>query len=192
LEETTLIRGIDHWEEEREKVVLMTLHMAKGLEFNVVFIVGLEEGVLPHQFSLDDEDGLEEERRLFYVGITRARELLYLSRSSSRARAGSIQASPASRFLRELPQTLLQVDSHYRRTIWEGASEDSGDGTVLEYDEGVAPDFRPGDAVVHPYFGRGEILRVNGSGISARVRVRFHQLGEKLLLVKYAKLKKVL
>ena len=220
LEETALIRGIDNWEDERERVVLMTLHSAKGLEFPMVFLVGLEDGVLPHMLTLSDPYQVEEERRLFYVGITRARKKLHLSRSNSRARQGSVTASPPSRFLRELPPDLLDEISYYRsqsRDAWDrgetspdgarattafapdrsygtsrGAASAAGSDPVLEYDQDVAPEFKAGEQVIHPYFGRGKVLKASGLGATARVRVRFSGVGEKELIVKYAKLKKVL
>lgn len=197
LEETALIRGLDSVNEGEEKLVLMTLHTAKGLEYNVVFLAGLEEGLLPHMFSVDKEDALEEERRLFYVGITRARQKLYITRSASRVRMGSIQASSGSRFLRELPQDVLEQNSYFRRTQGVTRREPSFDhsdagGQVLEYDQDVAPDFKTGDRVIHPHFGYGKIKLVQGSGNGARVKVWFDGLGEKLLLVQYAKLKKIL
>ncbi len=192
LEETTLIRGIDSWEEGEERVVLMTLHSAKGLEFEAVFLVGLEDGVLPHMLTLDNEDSIEEERRLFYVGITRAREKLTISRSASRVRSGSISTSLPSRFLRELPQEVLAETSHFRRTAFAPAAFEEEEGQVLEYDENIAPEFRKDDRVLHPYFGRGVVLHVSGAGNSARIKIRFAALGEKLLLVRSAKLKTVL
>jgi DNA helicase-2/ATP-dependent DNA helicase PcrA len=194
LEETALIRGIDSWEDAEDRVVLMTLHTAKGLEFNVVILAGLEEGLLPHAFCLDSEESLEEERRLFYVGMTRAREKLYITRSASRMRAGSIQASPGSRFIREIPSAVLEMDSHFRTTAWNdvGIHEVEADGQVLEYDQDFVPDFSPGDHVLHPYFGLGKVTQVQGAGASARVKIWFDGQGEKLLHVRYAKLKKVL
>ncbi|MFH2002537.1 MAG: 3'-5' exonuclease, partial [Planctomycetota bacterium] len=139
----------------------------------------------------------EEERRLFYVGITRARQKLYITRSASRVRMGSIQSSPASRFLRELPPEVLEQNSYFRHSrAYIPQRQDSSladvEGQVLEYDQDVAPDFRSGDRVVHPHFGYGKITQIQGSGNAARVKVRFEGLGEKLLLVQYAKLKKIL
>ncbi len=210
LEEAALIQGIDDWDENSEKVVFMTLHTAKGLEFNTVFMVGLEDGVLPHQFSLNDgtEDALEEERRLFYVGITRARQKLYISKSAVRQRYGSVMASKGSRFLDELPSSLLESSLDFglgSRTmtgasgIGAGATLDPSDGSAagltgsfLEYDADEAPEFSRGDSVLHPYFGHGTVLQAMGSGNTAKVRVRFPKEGIKLLIVRYARLKKVL
>jgi len=207
LEETALIRGIDSYEDDEDRVVLMTIHTAKGLEFPIVFLVGLEDGVLPHMLTLDDGLQIEEERRLFYVGITRAREKLYLTRSSSRVRQGSMTASLPSRFIKELSPELIEESNQYRmncRASWEAGNEspslsnvtasydlDTTD-SVLEYDQDVAPEFKPGELVIHPYFGRGKIQKVNGRGPSAMVMVKFQKIGEKRLVVKYAKLKKVL
>ncbi|MBU0756086.1 MAG: UvrD-helicase domain-containing protein, partial [Planctomycetes bacterium] len=194
LEETALIRGLDSWEESDDRIVLMTLHTAKGLEFNVVILAGVEEGLLPHAFSMDCEASLEEERRLFYVGLTRAREKIYISSSASRARSGSIQASAPSRFLREFPKDVIEQSSRFSMSAWSrsSSSPQQVEGQVLEYDMDVAPEFRKGDRVLHPYFGQGRVTQVQGTGSSARIKIRFDHQGEKLLHVQYAKLKKVL
>ncbi len=202
LEETVLIQDIDAWDDRSESVTLMTLHSAKGLEFDVVFMAGVEEGLIPHSRSMDDDEEFEEERRLMYVGITRAREKLYLSHSVMRSRFGERVRSLPSRFLNEIPREVLETPAAvdrgragafaHRPDGGRALFDDNGTGSVLEYDGDVPPVFECGDQVEHPYFGLGEVIQVTGSGPSARLKVQFVQAGEKLLQVEYAKLRKVL
>ncbi len=164
LAEVGLVADIDKLDPQAEAVTLMTLHNAKGLEFPQVFITGIEEGLLPHAASIESRQELEEERRLFYVGITRARERLHLSFAASRRRAGSHLPAAASRFLQELPQERLRT---------EAAGAASAPPAPAG---GVADDifgYRPGQPVRHPAFGAGRIVAVEGEGEDARLTIVF-------------------
>lgn len=171
LEEVSLVTDIDTYKEGEEAVTLMTVHNAKGLEFPVVFMVGMEDGVFPHIRSLGSPEALEEERRLCYVGITRARERLYLTHAWSRNLYGSTNYNIASRFLREIPQDLIQQAEHYE----PAARTDT-------------PTFEIGDEVWHRKWGPGKVVEVKGS---QEVTVIFAAEGEKKLLLDYAPLEKV-
>ena len=174
-------------------VTLMTLHTAKGLEFPVVFLTGMEDGVFPHLRSLGDPKQLEEERRLAYVGITRARQRLYVSRATMRSSWGAPSYNPASRFLTEIPETLVE---------WE-RSEAAGTGTPamasLSQRPGVrSPGNRPvpalstGDRVVHDAFGLGTVVTVDGAGEKAAATVDFGgDYGVKRFVLRYAPIQKL-
>ncbi|HET8614501.1 MAG TPA: DNA helicase PcrA [Actinomycetales bacterium] len=178
-------------------VTLMTLHTAKGLEFPVVFLTGLEDGVFPHMRALADTDELAEERRLAYVGITRARERLYLTRAVVRSAWGAPSYNPASRFLDELPGELLD----WRRT--QGLGVGSGSASTpavarLAQRPGVrSPGNRPilhlepGDKVTHDTFGLGTVVRVEGDGDKSVAHVDFRDEGTKRLLLRYAPVEKL-
>jgi DNA helicase-2/ATP-dependent DNA helicase PcrA len=178
-------------------VSLMTLHTAKGLEFPVVFLTGLEEGVFPHMRAMTDNSELEEERRLAYVGVTRARERLYVSRAGVRSAWGAPQYNPPSRFLDEIPDPLVD----WRRT--ETSGQRAGGSNIpaiarLAQRAGVrSPGNRAvihleaGDKVTHDSFGLGTVVRVEGSGDSAMAHVDFRDQGIKRLLLRYAPLEKL-
>jgi DNA helicase-2/ATP-dependent DNA helicase PcrA len=183
------------------KVVLMTLHTAKGLEFPNVFLVGLEDGVFPHLRSLGEPDELEEERRLCYVGITRARERLYLTHAWCRTLWGSTQYNPPSRFLKEIPEELTRLVEGGRRAtssvtgraaIVESALRAGSGGRATPARTTGAEDLglRAGDDVVHGKWGEGVVLEIIGSGDKAEAMVRFPGVGEKRLLLAWAPLKK--
>jgi DNA helicase-2/ATP-dependent DNA helicase PcrA len=184
--------------EDQGVITLMTLHTAKGLEFPVVFLTGLEDGTFPHMRSLGDPTELEEERRLAYVGITRARQRLYLSRAAVRSAWGAPQYHPASRFLDEIPGDL--VDWQRLGTSFSGA-RGSGQPAVatLAARPGVrSPGKRPvialhsGDRVTHDAFGLGTVVRVEGEGDKAMAHVDFGaDTGTKRLLLRYAPLEKI-
>ncbi|NNM51533.1 MAG: DNA helicase II [Pseudomonadales bacterium] len=160
--------------EHDDAVQLMTLHAAKGLEFDVVFLAGLEEGLFPHEMSLESNN-LEEERRLCYVGMTRARQCLYLTHAEIRRLYGQEKSTIPSRFLREIPQELLQ---NVRMTQQEVPSTQAGSsGSAML-----------GQRVRHPRWGEGVILAYEGSGPQARVQVNFADLGAKWLIAQYARL----
>jgi DNA helicase-2/ATP-dependent DNA helicase PcrA len=169
----------DKWE---DCVQLMTLHSAKGLEFPLVFIAGMEEGLFPHKRSLNDPGGLEEERRLCYVGTTRAMSQLYLSHAEQRRMHGVENYAQASRFLAEIPQEFIEEvrpgirvnKPVYRRTA----------STHSEPATGV----RLGQRVRHGKFGEGVVLNYEGSGAHARVQVNFESAGMKWLVMSYANL----
>ena len=183
--------------EDQGVVTLMTLHTAKGLEFPVVFLTGMEDGTFPHMRALADNRELEEERRLAYVGITRARERLHLSRAAVRSAWGAPQYNPASRFLDEIPEHLVD----WQRT---GAAQVTSRGSApavarLASRPGVrSPGNRPvisltaGDRVTHDSFGLGTVVRVEGEGDKAMAHVDFGaDTGVKRLLLRYAPLEKL-
>jgi DNA helicase-2/ATP-dependent DNA helicase PcrA len=195
LEAVSLVTDLDDIEGEKRAVTLMTLHSAKGLEFPVVFLTGLEDGVFPHMRSLGDPDELEEERRLCYVGITRARERLYLCHAWSRMLFGRTDFYPPSRFLSEIPEELVEVlgedrpagrgrDSHRDAVVSAAITSNTGPGARLT-------GLRVGDDVGHDTFGEGVILDLIGEGEKAEAVVRFRDVGEKRLLLAWAPLQKL-
>ena len=203
LEGVSLVADQDELTEDDSSVVLMTLHTAKGLEFPAVFIVGLEDGVFPHLRSLGEPDELEEERRLCYVGITRARRRLALSHAWSRSLFGSTQYNPPSRFLKEIPEQLTAIveggrqarlDERGRAGIVAAAMRSGGRGgsaTPARTTGAEQLGLRVGDDVVHGKWGEGVVLEVIGEGDKAEGIVRFAGVGEKRLLLAWAPLKKV-
>jgi DNA helicase-2/ATP-dependent DNA helicase PcrA len=169
----------DPWE---DCVQLMTLHSAKGLEFPLVFICGVEEGLFPHQMSMDEPGRLEEERRLCYVGITRARQLLYLTHAEQRRLHGQEHHSLPSRFIREIPAKLL-LDVRPKARITRPVRDwDDND------DELDAEGLHLGQRVLHAKFGEGVVLDCEGRGSNARVQVEFDSVGTKWLVAAYANL----
>jgi len=173
-------------------VLLMTLHAAKGLEFESVFVVGLEEGLLPHSRSQSDEDALEEERRLCYVGMTRAMERLHLSWARSRQVFGQRRTTEPSRFLGEIPEDGLERTGVFRHPPPRprGATVHAGPSAlpspVPEKDGLPADSIRPGVRVRHPLFGVGTVLRREGDGDDLKVTVSFPGVGAKKLVARYA------
>jgi DNA helicase-2/ATP-dependent DNA helicase PcrA len=205
LEETALVSDVDQYEGTSDRITLMTLHAAKGLEFPMVCIVGMEEGVLPHQRSMESPEEVEEERRLCYVGITRAKRRLVLSHAGRRATHGQWAPSMPSRFLAELPEEHIQRDDRSSRGGgggdfgWGGARRPGRGGQVAELAEASSyvpspEDYldvdlpRAGQAVRHAHFGQGVVVAVSGVGASARITVRFQRFGEKQLMAEYARL----
>ena len=168
-----------------DMVALMTLHSAKGLEFPVVFIVGVEEGFLPHSRSLDSLAELEEERRLCYVGITRAQEMLYISHARSRLYYGRERIFAPSRFLQSIPGELLD-----RRGLYCEVKPVPASQRVESLPGADADGWRKGDRVVHSIFGAGQVEEVEGAGSSLKLRVNFDRVGKKVLAARYAKLKR--
>ena len=179
---------------------LMTVHSAKGLEFHAVFITGLEEGLFPHENSMAEAEGVEEERRLMYVALTRARRRLYLLLAQSRMLHGQTRYNVPSRFFRELPEALLQRVNHTRQApvyARQGSSSYGAPARSLS-GQSTAPslqsrDFpwRIGQAVTHAKFGAGVIVNAEGSGDDARVQVNFRDSGLKWLALAYARLEAV-
>ena len=183
--------------EGRPALQLMTMHSAKGLEFHTVFVTGLEEGLFPHENSLNELDGVEEERRLMYVAMTRARRRLYLSHAQSRMLHGQMRYGIASRFVDEVPRELVQWLSPRER---RGASTSTGpngaaaagrsrmDGRRSPRATPPAPAWRIGQSVRHAKFGVGVIIDAEGRGSDARVQVNFREAGVKWLALDYARL----
>ncbi len=172
-------------ETDQDSVQLMTLHSAKGLEFPVVFIAGMEQGLFPHQRSAEEPGRMEEERRLCYVGITRARQKLYLTMAENRRLYGRDQYNPPSRFVKELPKELLdeirprmKLTQPVYQPLKEPEIEDMTHGIVLQV----------GQQVMHKKFGTGVVLDHEGSGQTARVQVNFEDAGAKWLVLAYANL----
>jgi DNA helicase-2/ATP-dependent DNA helicase PcrA len=210
LAKLALVTDLDAYQEEEDSVVLMTLHGAKGLEFPVVFLTGLEEGVFPHSMSMQDPQQLEEERRLCYVGITRAREKLYLTRASVRTLYGSQRNNHVSRFLGEIPSELFyqtEVDKAAYQANGENGynskerSETPGLGGTNQSRSrkvrgtgkainDVIPVLTVGDRVIHDKWGQGVVVQIKGSGKDCQVAVAFPEMGIKQLLLGYAPLKK--
>jgi DNA helicase-2/ATP-dependent DNA helicase PcrA len=205
LEAISLVTDIDESDPDVSTVTLMTLHSAKGLEFPVVFLVGLEDGVFPHVRSLGDPDELEEERRLCYVGITRAEQRLYLCHAWSRMLFGTTDYRPPSRFLDEIPAELLMaVGQEERRGRRQGLGEHR-ENVVAAAMRRRNPEpaanvgargaehlgLKVGDDVRHEKFGDGIIVDIEGSGDKAEAVVRFPDVGEKRLLLAWAPLQRV-
>ncbi|MEX1178934.1 MAG: UvrD-helicase domain-containing protein [Nitriliruptor sp.] len=165
-------------------VTLMTLHTAKGLEYPIVFLVGLEDGVFPHVRSLSDPQQLEEERRLAYVGFTRAQDRLFLTHADHRTLWGGTSYNPPSRFLDDLPEELIEQRGASRTT---SAGKRARDREMVELG---GAEFRPGDTVVHTKFGQGRISAVSGEGDRAEATVDFLDHGRKHLVLAYAPLVK--
>ncbi|MBQ2614854.1 MAG: exodeoxyribonuclease V subunit gamma [Clostridia bacterium] len=202
LEDISLISDIDNYDEAQETVTLMTLHSAKGLEFPIVFLVGMEEGVFPGMRSFGDEDEIEEERRLCYVGITRAKERLYLTRAKSRTLFGSTKYNPPSRFLEEIPEELLDNKEERPAAVSipefdTGKSVGFGRSALIEGQQKQAEtpaanlDFVPGDKVKHRKFGIGTVISAQSMGKDVLLRIDFPDEGEKKLLAAYAPIEKI-
>jgi DNA helicase-2/ATP-dependent DNA helicase PcrA len=190
LDQVALVSDLDSYDRREDCVSLMTVHSAKGLEYPVVFVVGMEEGIFPHSASLRDERGVEEERRLCYVGMTRAMEKLTLTCASERFRFGSRTHGVPSRFLQEIPSSVL-AETVER---WSGVgSNQRTSETTLDYSyaqaaPGESPELAPGLFVRHPIFGRGTILAVIGSGPGQKLRIKFERAGVKTIVVRFANL----
>jgi DNA helicase-2/ATP-dependent DNA helicase PcrA len=196
LEQITLLSQADELSDARERISLMTVHVAKGLEFDSVVMVGMEEGLFPHFASLSDPTALEEERRLCYVGMTRAREALYLTNATMRRLHGGVRYNPPSRFLAEVPAELASGSAGARGPVRRPASgtPDPGLERRVDFSEGQwepdeVPPLAPGTRVAHPVFGAGSILEVSGSGKGTKIRVRFDRAGLKTIVLRYAQLR---
>ena len=187
LDQASLDAGEGQAGESEDAVQLMTLHSAKGLEFPLVFLAGMEEGLFPHKMSMDGLSGLEEERRLCYVGITRAMSKLYLTHAESRRLHGEVNITRPSRFIREIPADLIEhvriKSSIVRPTAYYGRPHSS-----LVQDDIPDTGIALGSRVRHGKFGEGVVLNCEGHGNSARVQVNFHDCGSKWLVLSYAKL----
>ncbi|MGF1675199.1 MAG: DNA helicase PcrA [Rivularia sp. (in: cyanobacteria)] len=196
LASTALSSDLDNLKDGQSAVSLMTLHSSKGLEFPVVFLVGLEQGLFPNYRSIDDPGALEEERRLCYVGITRAQERLFLSHARERRLYGTREPAVRSQFLDELPKELLATE--YPRSV---TYTNNGSRSSASYDNGfdntsndtATPNFnwQVGDRVMHKSFGAGEITHVFGGGNKLSVAIKFPGLGQKIIDPRVAKLQKM-
>jgi DNA helicase-2/ATP-dependent DNA helicase PcrA len=201
LEQVALVADADSWTNARDRLTLMTLHTSKGLEFPIVFLVGMEEGLFPHRRSVADRESVEEERRLCYVGMTRAREQLFLSRADRRHSFGAENENPPSRFLREIPSDLLDElgrgsdspppeaeEAHGRPRRWV---IDYGETQLADPRLGSRPSFPIGARVRHPTLGEGVVRATEGSGDREKVTVMFGGFGIRKLAVALARLETV-
>lgn len=181
--------GEEQADEHEDSVQMMTLHSAKGLEFPLVFLVGVEEGLFPHKMSIEDPSGLEEERRLCYVGITRAMQKLYITYAESRRLHGNETLNRPSRFIREIPENLLR-EIRLKTQITRPVSFQRGASKGSAFSGAQIPEteFHLGQRVGHKLFGEGVVLNYEGQGAQARVQINFDQAGTKWLVVSYAKL----
>ncbi len=211
LQEVSLITGQDEdKDKDPDKVTLMTIHMAKGLEFRNVYIVGLEEDLFPSQMMLSSRADLEEERRLFYVAITRAQKSLFLSYALTRYRFGRLKNCEPSRFLDDIDQSFIKVSSkysglestppptQYAKNLVNGIKKTLSSAPVVKASGYKAPlDFSPSDTsglkegmkVEHPKFGFGTVTTMDSSGADRKAKINFDDFGEKTLLLNFAKLK---
>ncbi|MGI5323425.1 DNA helicase PcrA [Actinomadura nitritigenes] len=179
-------------ETDQGVVTLMTLHTAKGLEFPVVFLTGMEDGVFPHLRAMSNPKELEEERRLAYVGITRARQRLYLSRATMRSSWGAPQVNPPSRFLGEVPGTLIDWEREASSTSSSAMSRMAARPGVKSPGNREVPALAPGDKVTHDSFGLGTVVSVDGAGDKAAASVDFGgEYGVKRLVLRFAPVEKL-
>lgn len=202
LSEIALYSDLDKYSDEEDAVTLMTLHSAKGLEFSVVFLAGLEEGIFPHYKSLFNTAELEEERRLCYVGITRAKELLYLTRAWQRNLYGRSSYYDKSRFIKEIPKRLIKDVTPGKENLFGeevdlvpeekdnkiGIYKGTSNSTEIEK---LSFNFNPGDKIKHAKWGEGIVTEVHGTGEDVEITVFFEKEGKKHLLAKYAPLIKM-
>ena len=208
LNEVALVAAADDLDDESGTVSLMTLHTAKGLEYPIVFLAGLEEGLLPHRMSFTVAGGMAEERRLFYVGITRAKERLYLSLALSRSLYGESEASTPSRYLQEIPTHLVEwresgagrggapraytasiAETTGFRSVEKPKTEWAGAITTVRNNEGLQ--LAAGDQVQHDAFGKGKVISTQGEGSKQTAEINFGSNGVKRLLVKVAPITKL-
>jgi len=200
LEQIALIADVDSYAATQDRVTLMTLHNSKGLEYAVVFIIGVEEGLFPHERSLEQPEAIEEERRLCYVGVTRARQRLYLVHAQQRHLFGRMQQNLPSRFLAEIPEALVRREGENRSLATD---EPRVDYSYSQIDEAVPVARRAasrqmvndcgytvGQRVVHAQFGAGIIRAVEGNGERTKLTVRFERSGIKKLIARYASLER--
>ena len=213
LQRVSLVADVDLHDPDADSVTLMTLHNAKGLEFPVILIAGMEDGLFPLSRAYDDPAALEEERRLFYVGITRAQDKLFLTHARQRRRAGEFMYGRLSPFVEAIDASLLdeKASTRVERTFQTGFGSGFGSGqgrgrgrsesrrVQEDWDDEYSdepemnqdlPRFVKGERVAHPTFGSGTVLEVSGFGPDLKVTVRFDSVGQKKLLARYASLEK--
>lgn len=201
LENVALVSDVDDFESSDSKVTLMTLHAAKGLEFPVVFLTGLDEGLFPHSRTLLDPSQVEEERRLAYVGITRAERQLYVTNAITRTMYGRISAYMPSRFLAEIPPQLME-DYHHKSTMPQSRTTavpgkqrvsilTKPVASSLPKKHAVTDTYAKGDKVRHKIWGIGTVLQVIGEGANMQMKIQFPTKGVRQVVVKYAPLEKI-
>jgi DNA helicase-2/ATP-dependent DNA helicase PcrA len=186
IDRAALDAGDNQAEEFEDAVQMMTLHSAKGLEFPVVFLAGVEENLFPHSMSLEEPGRLEEERRLCYVGITRAMEKLYITYAETRRLYGNEKFNTPSRFIREIPRDLIQEVR--LRTEISRPSTLGGVSSNFQFAPDNQTGLQLGQRVTHEIFGEGIILNVEGNGARTRVQINFDMEGCKWLMLSHAKL----
>jgi DNA helicase-2/ATP-dependent DNA helicase PcrA len=194
IEEVSLLTDLDQWNDQNNRVTMMTVHASKGLEFPVVFLTGLEDGLFPLYRSLDSNEALEEERRLFYVGVTRAMHKVYLMYANNRRRMGSDDLyGIVSRFIGEIPEDNLEKISFTSALTRKVIGGKAGKHTKTAVSRTVVlfDDFQVDDYVEHAIFGVGKVMALSGQGENQRVGIEFKDGLKKKLVVKFANLKKV-
>lgn len=197
LEQVALVNDVDSFEKEESKVTLMTLHAAKGLEFPIVFLGGLEEGLFPHSRTLMNPEEIEEERRLAYVGITRAEKELYISNATTRTVFGRTSSYLPSRFIDEIPEELVdglrakrKVPDDIKRHVPQHMSVTSRPVTKPIVRNEVIADWKVGDTAIHSKWGNGKVINVAGEGAGMKLTIEFPTQGVRVVMAKFAPVKK--
>lgn len=197
LEQVALVNDVDSFEQKEAKVTLMTLHAAKGLEFPIVFLCGLEEGLFPHSRTLMNPEEIEEERRLAYVGITRAEKELYISNATTRTVFGRTSSYLPSRFIDEIPEELVdglrakrKVPDDIKRHVPQHMSVTSRPVTKPIVRNEVIADWKVGDTAIHSKWGNGKVINVTGEGAGMKLTIEFPTQGVRVVMAKFAPVKK--